>query len=48
LSVYLQGQNLTNERTATVDKTASSNDIAFLRYQTFGRRWVAGLTYKFH
>lgn len=47
LSVYLQGQNLTNERLATVDKGAASNDTAFLRYQTFGRRFVAGFTYKF-
>lgn len=47
LSVYLQGQNLTNERLATVQENASSNDTAFLRYQTFGRRFVAGLTYKF-
>jgi iron complex outermembrane receptor protein len=47
LSLYLQGQNLTNERMATVDRAASADDIAFLRYQTFGRRWVAGFTYKF-
>ncbi|HET7817057.1 MAG TPA: TonB-dependent receptor [Sphingomicrobium sp.] len=47
LSLYLQGQNLTNERLATVDRNASSEDIAFLRYQTFGRRYVAGFTYKF-
>jgi iron complex outermembrane receptor protein len=47
LSVYLQGQNLTNERLATVQPDASSNDTAFLRYQSFGRRFVAGFTYKF-
>ncbi|HEY8591419.1 MAG TPA: TonB-dependent receptor [Sphingomicrobium sp.] len=47
LSLYLQGQNLTNEPLATVDPKASDNDIAFLRYQTFGRRFVAGATYKF-
>ncbi|QNN65352.1 TonB-dependent receptor [Sphingomonas rhizophila] len=47
LSVYLQGQNLTNERLATVDQNGSTNDTAFLRYQTFGRRFVAGFTYKF-
>jgi iron complex outermembrane receptor protein len=47
LSLYLQGQNLTNERLATVDPNASSDDTAFLRYQTFGRRFVAGFTYKF-
>ena len=47
LSLYLQGQNLTNERMATVDPLASDDGIAFLRYQTFGRRWVAGFTYKF-
>lgn len=47
LSLYLQGQNLTNERLATVVDEASTNDTAFLRYQTFGRRYVAGFTYKF-
>jgi iron complex outermembrane receptor protein len=47
LSVYLQGQNLTNERLATVQPDASANDTAFLRYQSFGRRFVAGFTYKF-
>ena len=47
LSLYLQGQNLTNERLATVDPNATSDDTAFLRWQTFGRRFVAGFTYKF-
>ena len=42
LSLYLQGQNLTNERLATVDRAVG--DTAFLRWQTFGRRWVAGFT----
>jgi len=47
LSLYLQGQNLTDERSATVQDNASTNDTAFLRWQTFGRRFVAGFTYKF-
>ena len=48
LSLYLQGQNLTNERQAT---TADVNGAAFpgawLKYQTYGRRYLAGFTYKF-
>ncbi|WP_425230848.1 TonB-dependent receptor [Sphingomonas sp.] len=49
LSVYVQGQNLTNERSATV---AQSNNrdvdpLAILKYQTYGRRVVAGFTFKF-
>jgi iron complex outermembrane receptor protein len=45
LSVYVQGQNLTNERSATIgviDKPDS-----WYKYQTYGRRFIAGATYKF-
>ncbi len=45
LSVYVQGQNLTNERSATIgviDKLDS-----WYKYQTYGRRFLAGATYKF-
>ena len=45
LSVYLQGQNLTDVRQATTLPTIS--DQAFMKYQTYGRRFVAGFTYKF-
>lgn len=48
LSVYVSGQNLTNTRSATV---ANVNNQAFpdawLKYQTYGRRVIAGFTYKF-
>jgi iron complex outermembrane receptor protein len=46
LSLYLQGQNLTDERSATLPDGAP-NDITFLKYQTYGRRFLAGFTYKF-
>ena len=46
LSVYLQGQNLTNERSATIEPRVGA-DNAFLKYQTYGRRFLAGFTYKF-
>src|SRR6185503_12650326 len=45
LSLYLQGQNLTDERSATVASTAIPNE--YLKYQTYGRRYLAGFTYKF-
>ena len=45
LSVYLAGQNLTDERAATI--APSVGDQAFLKYQTYGRRFLGGLTYKF-
>jgi iron complex outermembrane recepter protein len=48
LSLYIQGQNLTNERQATL---AQINGVgvedAWLKYQTYGRRFLAGFTYKF-
>jgi iron complex outermembrane receptor protein len=45
LSLYLQGQNLTNERQATIG--LSDNPDTWLKYQTYGRRYLAGATYKF-
>jgi iron complex outermembrane receptor protein len=48
LSVYIQGQNLTDERSATVaDVNGGAFPGAWLKYQTYGRRFVAGFTYKF-
>jgi iron complex outermembrane receptor protein len=45
LSVYLQGQNLTDERFATVaDK---ENPLTIIDYQIYGRRFLLGATYKF-
>ncbi len=45
LSVFLQGQNLTNERQATIGLPEFPN--SWLKYQTYGRRFLAGATYKF-
>jgi iron complex outermembrane recepter protein len=45
LSVYLQAQNLTNEPFVTND--GSGNPLRILDYQTYGRRWMLGATYKF-
>jgi iron complex outermembrane receptor protein len=45
LSVYVQGQNLTNERQATLG--LSSQPDSWLKYQTYGRRFLIGATYKF-
>ena len=45
LSIYLQGQNLTNEKEETVDSVTRPN--AIYKYQTYGRRFLAGFTYKF-
>lgn len=48
LSVYLQGQNLTDERQATLAQiNGVAIDGAWLKYQTYGRRFLAGFTYKF-
>ena len=48
LSVYIQGQNLTDTRSATVaDVNGQAFPGAWLKYQTYGRRLVAGFTYKF-
>jgi iron complex outermembrane receptor protein len=43
LSLYLQGQNLTDERFASV----GSNRLQVVDYQIYGRRFLAGFTYKF-
>lgn len=43
LSVYVQGQNLTDERFASVG--ASRNQV--IDYQIYGRRFLAGFTFKF-
>ena len=43
LSVYLQGQNLTDERFAAIG--ASRNQV--IDYQIYGRRFLAGFTFKF-
>ena len=48
LSVYVSGQNLTNARSATVaDVNNQAFPDAWLKYQTYGRRVIAGFTYKF-
>lgn len=43
LSIYLQGQNLTDERFASV----GANRLQVIDYQIYGRRFLAGFTYKF-
>lgn len=43
LSLYLQGQNLTDERFASID----GNRLKVIDYQIYGRRYLAGFTYKF-
>jgi iron complex outermembrane receptor protein len=45
LSVYLQGQNLTDERFASVN--ANKNPTQIIDYQIYGRRFLAGATFKF-
>ncbi|MFM5894202.1 MAG: TonB-dependent receptor, partial [Novosphingobium sp.] len=48
LSLYLQGQNLTDERQATLaDVNGQAYPDTWLKYQTYGRRFLAGFTYKF-
>ncbi|MFM5917052.1 MAG: TonB-dependent receptor [Novosphingobium sp.] len=48
LSLYVQGQNLTDERQATVaDVNGQPYPDTWLKYQTYGRRILAGFTYKF-
>jgi iron complex outermembrane receptor protein len=44
LSVYIQGQNLTDERFST---TNPGRPLEVIDYQTYGRRYQAGITYKF-
>jgi iron complex outermembrane recepter protein len=43
LSLYLQGQNLTDERFAAV----AANRFQVTDYQIYGRRFLAGFTFKF-
>jgi iron complex outermembrane recepter protein len=45
LSVYLQGQNLTDERFASID--GDGNRLKVLDYQIYGRRFLLGASYKF-
>jgi iron complex outermembrane recepter protein len=45
LSLYLQGQNLTDERFAAID--GDGNPRKVLDYQIYGRRFLVGATYKF-
>ena len=45
LSVYIQGQNLTDERFATV--TNPDTPLQVIDYQIYGRRFLAGFTFKF-
>ncbi len=45
LSLYVQGQNLTDERSATLGIT--SQPLSYLKYQQYGRRFLAGFTFKF-
>jgi iron complex outermembrane receptor protein len=48
LSLYVQGQNLTDTRSATVaDVNGAAFPGAWLKYQTYGRRVVGGFTLKF-
>jgi iron complex outermembrane receptor protein len=44
MSVFLQGQNLTDEPFGTMNPGAP---LQVIDYQTYGRRYQAGLTYKF-
>ena len=44
LSLYVQGQNLANTRSATL---GTADPLSYLKYQTYGRRYVAGFTFKF-
>ena len=44
LSVYFQGQNLTNEPFATQNP---NQPLQVIDYQVYGRRYLAGFTYKF-
>ena len=45
LSLYIQGQNLTDERFASID--GDGNRLKVIDYQIYGRRFLAGFTYKF-
>jgi iron complex outermembrane receptor protein len=45
LSIYLQGQNLTDERFASIN--VNKNPTQIVDYQIYGRRFLAGATFKF-
>lgn len=45
LSLFLQGSNLTNERFASVATTEDPRSV--IDYQTYGRRFQAGFTFRF-
>lgn len=44
LSLYIQGQNLTNEPFIAID---NESEMQVHNYQNYGRRFMAGFTYKF-
>jgi iron complex outermembrane receptor protein len=44
LSLYLQGQNLTNEPEVSIN---TGQPLQVMNYQSYGRRFMAGFTYKF-
>ncbi|KQM41361.1 TonB-dependent receptor [Sphingomonas sp. Leaf10] len=44
LSLFVQGQNLADERFATVDP---AYDLAVIDYQSYGRRFLAGASFRF-
>ena len=45
LSLFVQGQNLNNERSATI--SIEDQPQSWLKYQTYGRRFLVGATFKF-
>ena len=45
LSVYVSGQNLTDTRSATLGIV--TQPLSYLKYQSYGRRFIAGATIKF-
>ena len=45
LSLYLQGQNLTDQPFVSIN--GNGNELQVIDYQTYGRRFLAGFTYKF-
>ncbi|WP_293991802.1 TonB-dependent receptor [Sphingomonas sp.] len=45
LSLYVSGQNLTDTRSATLGIV--TQPLSYLKYQSYGRRFIAGATFKF-
>ena len=45
LSLYLQGQNLTDEPFVSIN--GNGNELQVIDYQQYGRRFLAGFTYRF-